>query len=143
MNPNRQLSLYIMASAALSILFWVMSAWFLPPSIAPEGYTAYSSVMSDTGFARVVLSLLAILLIIVSSDAYAVRRPSIFWLVVICAGGALFLGLTATFGFFIKQIVPTNEVFSQAFAYGFAPTTLIVGAFITCISLLVGLGDRI
>ncbi|MDE2096806.1 MAG: hypothetical protein KGL39_06125 [Patescibacteria group bacterium] len=142
MNPNRQLSFHIVASAALSILFWVMSAWFLPPSIAPEGYT-YSSVMSDTGFARVVFSLLAILLIIVSSDAYAARRPSIFWFIVICAGGALFLGLTSAFGFFIKPIVPTNEVFSQAFAYGFAPTTLIVGAFITCISLLVGLGDRI
>lgn len=142
MNPNRQLSLHIAASAALSILFWVMSAWYLPPSIVPEGYTAYSSVMSDTGFARVVFSLLAILLIIVSSDAYAARRPSIFWFIVICVGGALFLGLISAFGFFIKPIVPTNEVFSQAFAYGFAPTTLIVGAFITCVSLLVGLGDR-
>ncbi len=142
MSANRQLFIYIVTSAAFSMLFWAMSAWFMPPNIAPEGYTAYSSVMSNAGFAHVTLSLLAILLIIVSSDAYAERWPSVFWFIVICVAGALFLGLTAAFGLLIGPIVPMNEVFSQAFAYGFAITTLIVGAFITCVSLLVGLGDR-
>jgi hypothetical protein len=142
MDPNRQLSLHIIISALLSTLFWVMSAWFIPPAIAPAGYTTYTLVFSGAGVARITLSLMAILLIVVSADAYPLRRPKVPLQAAICVAGALFLGLFAAFGFMVKPIEPANEVLGQAFSYGLAPTTLIVGFFITYISIAVGLGDR-